>query len=158
MEGKVFYITKEKLKELKKEYEQLVEFERRKILGDESPKMLESEDISMEFVSFQEDINSLRARIDELENILSHYELIKNPPKERQLLVDLGAKVRIEVRGKENEFRIVGTLEADPDEGRISNESPIGKALLGHKVGEAIVISSPVKTVYTIKKIKYESA
>ncbi len=157
MEGKTYYITKTKLLELKKEYEQLAAFERNKILGDESPKMLESEDVNLEFVSFQEDINSLRSRMDEIETVLANHELIKNPPKEHQSVVHLGAKVKIEVRGKENEVTILGTLEANPNLQHISNESPVGKALLGHKVGDEIMISSPHQVVYKIKKIKYQT-
>lgn len=156
MDGKTFYITKEKLKGLKREYEELLDFERRKTAGEETPKIFESEDLNPEFVSFQEDMDFLRARIDELKNVLEHYELIKNPPKQKQNLIDLGAKVRIDVNGQKDEFVIVGTLEANPALGKISNESPVGKALLGHKVGDSVVVSSPAKTTYKIKSIKYE--
>ena len=51
---------------------------------------------------------------------------------------------------------VVGTLEANPEQGKISSESPVGKALLGRKIGEKVMISSPVKTIYKIKKIKYQ--
>jgi len=156
MFGKIFYITKEKLQELKKDYEQLVAFEHNKMMGQEAPKVFESEDINPEFISFQEDISFLRSRIDELKDILGNYELIKKPPKERRMFVNLGAEVKIEVAGKHDEFTILGTLEANPNLGRISNESPVGKALLGHKVGDVITISSPIKTTYTIKGITYE--
>ncbi len=157
MEGKVFYVTKEKLEELKKEYAELVDFERRKVMGEEAPKILESEDLNPEFVSFQEDMDFLRSRIEELKNIIENHELIKKPPKEKQTLVDLGAKVVVDMSGKKNEFMIVGTLEANPDIGRISNESPIGKALLGRKVGDEITIASNKKGTYKIKHIKYET-
>lgn len=156
MEGKTFYITKSKLQEIKKEYEELLDAEHHKSLGKEAPKIFESEDLNPEFVSFQEDVGFLRARIDELKNVLEHYELIKNPPKNQQVLVGLGAKVKIDVDGQKDEFTIVGTLEADPAVGKISNESPVGKALLGRKIGEEIIISSPTKTTYKIKGIKYE--
>lgn len=156
MSPKIFYITKEKLQELKKEYGELSIFERRKVMGQEAPKILESEDLNPEFVSYQEDMVFLRSRIDELRNILDNYELIKRPAKEKKLFVNLGAKVKIEVGGKQDEFTIVGTLEANPTLGKISNESPVGKALLGRKVGEEVVISSPMKTIYKIKGIKYE--
>ncbi|OGZ67543.1 MAG: hypothetical protein A3C58_02225 [Candidatus Staskawiczbacteria bacterium RIFCSPHIGHO2_02_FULL_34_10] len=156
MEEKVFYITKEKLQELKKEYEELVESERSKVVGQEAPKVLESEDLNPEFVSFQEDMNSLRDRIEELKNILDSYELIKKPPKEKQVFVGVGAKVKIDSNGKKDEFTIVGTLEANPVLGKISNESPVGKALLGRKIGDEIIISSPSKKKYKIKNIKYE--
>lgn len=156
MEGKTFYLTKAKLKELQSEYEELLDFERKTQIGHEAPKIFESEDINPEFVSFQEDVGFLRSRIDELKNILDHHELIKNPPKEKQSIIDVGAKVKIDIGGQKDEFVIVGTLEANPALGKISNESPVGKALLGHKVGDEVVVSSPVKTVYKVKGIKYE--
>lgn len=153
---KTFYLTKEKLLELKKEYEHLVAFEHAKVVGDEAPKILESEDLNPEFVSYQEDMDYLRKRIDELKNILENYEIIKNPPKGKQELVDIGAKVKVEAGKEKAEFTIVGTLEANPDAGLISNESPMGKALLGHKVGDEVPITPPLNKVYKIKGIKYE--
>lgn len=156
MEDKIFYITKEKLQELKREYEGLLAMEHKKTLGQEAPKVLESEDLNPEFVSFQEDIGFLRARMDELKNIFDHHELIKVPAKDRQGVVGVGAKVKIDVGGQKDEFVIVGTLEANPALGKISNESPVGRALLGHKVGDEILVSSPAKMTYKIKNIKYE--
>lgn len=158
MDGKIFYITKAKLQELKKEYDELLDFEHKKSLDEAAPKILESEDLNPEFVSFQEDIGFLRSRIDELRNILEHHELIKSPAKDQRGVVKLGAKVRIDVDGQKDEFIIVGTLEANPALGKISNESPVGKALLGHKIGDEVVVSSPIKTTYKIKNIKYEAS
>ncbi|MEK7664651.1 MAG: GreA/GreB family elongation factor [Patescibacteria group bacterium] len=155
MDEKIFYITKEKLKELKREYKELIELERRKNTG-EAPKIFESEDLNPEFISFQEDLSFLRSRISEIDNILEHYELIKKPAQEQQKVVGIGAKIKISVDGKKDEFILVGTLEANPALGKISNESPVGKVLLGHKVGDEVVVFSPVKTIYKIKQIKYE--
>jgi len=156
MDGKIFYITKGKLQELKKEYEGLLDFERKKALGQEAPKILESEDLNPEFVSFQEDIGFLRSRIDELKNILEHHELIRIPTKDKQGVIAVGAKVKIDVDGQKDEFIIMGTLEANPALGKISNESPVGRALLGHRVGDEVVVSSPIKVTYKVKNIKYE--
>jgi len=156
MSEKVFYITKIKLKELEKEYKDLLELERAKTIGEEAPKIFESEDLNPEFVSFQEDIGRLRSRIDEIKNILEHHELIRIPTDEKAHFVDLGAKVGVDVGGEKAEFVIVGTLEANPVLGKISNESPVGKALLGHKIGDEVVVNSQVKTTYKIKNIKYE--
>jgi len=157
MDGKIFYITKAKLKEFEKEHEELLIFEHKKALEQEAPKILESEDLNPEFVSFQEDVGFLRSRIDELKNIIDHHELIRNPAKDKQGIIGLGAKVKVAVDDQKDEFIIVGTLEANPALGRISNESPVGKALLGHKIGDEVIISSPIKTVYKIKNIKYET-
>lgn len=158
MEGKKFYLTKQKLKELEKEYKDLVAFEKSKTIGEEAPRVFESEDLNPEFLSFQEDMSFLRSRIIEIENILGNYELIKNPSNQNKNIIGLGAKVLVSVDGVKDEFVIMGTLEANPSLGRISNESPVGKALMGHKVGEEVVVSYPVKTIYKIKKIKYLSS
>jgi transcription elongation factor GreA len=118
---------------------------------------LESEDLNPEYLAFQEDLSFLENRSAELEEILKHVELIKAPPKEKQNTVYLGATVTLEDKsGLINEFMIVGTLEANPSEGKISSESPVGKAILGKKIGDEVVITSPIKVVYKIKKIKYQ--
>ncbi len=156
MNTKVFYVTKEKLQELKKEYDELLILERNKTVGQEAPKVFESEDINPEFVSYQEDMDALRLRIDELNTIIEKHELIKNPAKEHRGAVNVGATVLIDVNGKKDEFTIVGTLEANPDASKISNESPVGMALLGHKVGDEVVVPSPIDKKYKIKDIKYE--
>lgn len=154
MEEKKFYITKQKLKELQKEYQNSLNFLHLKTKS-ETPKVLESEDLNSEYSTLQEDLNFLRARIDELDNIFKNYELITIPPKGEQKVVGLGAKIIVTVDGEKDEFTIVGTIEANPSLGKISNESPVGRALLGHKVGEEVVISSPIKVFYKIKKISY---
>lgn len=156
MEGKIFYVTKEKLSDLQKEYDQLVALEHQKLSTQEAPRMLESEDINPEFVSYQEEVTSLRDRIEELKNIIEHHQIIKNPPKAEQDAVGVGATVKMDVGGEKAEFMITGTLEADPVVGKISNESPVGKALLGKKIGDEVIVDSPEKTKYKIKDIRYE--
>jgi transcription elongation factor GreA len=156
-EEKKFYLTKEGLERIKKEYRDLKELKLAKTKG-ESPKILHSEDLNPEYLAFQEDVSFLEARIIELENILKNIELIKPPRKEKQNIVDLGATILVEVDGQNDEFTLVGSLEANPSIGKISNESPVGKALLGRKVGDEVVVSSPIKTTYKIKKIKYKIA
>lgn len=154
MEEKKFYLTKEGLERIKKEYKALKELKFAKTKG-ESPKILNSEDLNPEYLAFQEDINFLESRIIELENIIKNAELIKIPRKDKQNIIDLGATIWVEVDGQTDEFMLVGSLEANPSIGKISNESPVGRALLGHRVGDVVVISSPIQTTYKIKKIKY---
>ena len=156
--AKKFYLTKEGLAKIEREYQELKKIRFAKIKG-ESPKIWHSEDLNPEYLSFQEDLNFLESRIAELEYILKNIELIKNPPKEKQNIVDLGATVTLEeADGQINEFMIVGTLEANPGEGKISSESPVGKSILGKKIGEEVVITSPIKVVYKVKKIRYHSS
>lgn len=152
--GKKFYLTKKGLEEVKKEHKELLEIRKCKTKG-EMPEILHSEDINPEYLSYMEDIELLDEKISELENVLKNTEIISPPKKEKRKEVGFGAKVHLEVDGSKDQFEIVGTIEANPSLGRISNESPVGKALIGLKEGETIVISSPVKTLYKIKKIEY---
>jgi len=157
METKMFYLTKEGLERIKKEYKDLKNLRLAKTKGDEVPKILESEDVNPEYLSFQEDLNFLETRLVELDNILKNAILIKPPGKEKQNIIDMGARVTVQVNDQTTEFTIVGSLEADPALGKISNESPVGRALLGHRVGDEILLSSPIEAIYKIKKIRYLS-
>jgi transcription elongation factor GreA len=149
---KKFYLTKEGLERLKKEYETLRSLRLSKIKGESS-----LEDIRVKYIPFIEDMNFLESRIAELEQILKNSVLIKKPPKNQQHIVHLGAIVTLEDEdGAINEFMLVSTLEANPSEGKISTESPVGKALLGKKIGDEIIITSPIRVKYKIKKIRYE--
>lgn len=152
---KKFYLTKEGFEKIKKEYEDLKNLRLKKIKR-EKPQILHSEDLNPEYFTFQEDMDLLEFRIDELRDILDNVEIIKAPPKNLQHIVHLGATVTLEEEGKFNEFMIVGSLESNPNEGKISSESPVGKALLGKKIGDEVIITSPIKVVYKIKKIRYE--
>jgi len=155
MEEKKFYLTKEGLERIKKEYKELKNLRLAKSKG-ETPNIFQSEDVNPEYLAFQEDLNFLETRLAELELILKNVQLISPPPKEKRNIIDVGAKVLVEVDGRKEEFEIVGSLEANPAMGRISNESPVGRAFLGHKAGDEVVVSSPIKTIYKVKKIKYQ--
>ena len=154
MANEKFYLTKQGLEKIKKEYENLKEFRLEKIKG-KRPEILHSQDLNPEYFSFQEDLDRLDLRISELSNVLDNVEIIKAPPKSERNVVHLGATVTLEEDGKLNEFMIVGSLEANPSEGKISAESPVGKALVGKKKGDEALITSPIKVVYKIKKIRY---
>ena len=157
MEEQKFYLTKEGLEKIRREYETLKELKLAKTKG-ESPKILNSEDLNPEYLAFQEDISFLESRMLELGSVIKNVEIISHPKKEDQGAINLGATVLVSVDGQQDEFTLVGSLEANPSMGRISNESPVGKALLGHKIGDEVVVSSPIKTIYHIKKIKYDLA
>ncbi|MBA7705246.1 Transcription elongation factor GreA [subsurface metagenome] len=156
-EEKIFYLTKEGLQRIKKEHQDLEELKLAKTKG-ESPKVIYSDELNPEYTAFQEDLGFLESRLSELEHILKNSQLIKPPSKEKQKTIQLGATVLVSVDDQNDEFTIVGHLEANPSIGRISNESPVGQALLGHRMGDKVVISSPVKTTYKIKKIRYEGS
>lgn len=152
-----YYLTKQGLKRIEKEFEDLKKIRLAKTKGD-TPSLLQSDDINPEYVAFREDLSFLESRIVELQHILKNIELIKLPPKNRRDIVHLGATVTLqESDGQINEFTIVGTLEANPSEGKISSDSPIGKTLLGHKLNDKLEVTSPIKVIYKIKRIKYSS-
>ncbi len=153
-EEKKFYLSEQGLERMKKEYRELKKFKLAKE-KEELPEIWHSEDLDSEHLFFQKDPELLAARLVELKEILKNAKLIKIPSTKKQNIIGLGAKVKVEVDCQSDEFKIVGTLEADPSLGNISNESPVGKALLGHRVGDEVVVSSPIKTVYKIKRIKY---
>ncbi|GMX58603.1 MAG: transcription elongation factor GreA [Candidatus Microsyncoccus archaeolyticus] len=149
-----YYITKKKLRELEEELENLKKIKKEDFSKD-SPSVFEGEDINPDFAFYQDGLEELDMRIEELENILKNYIIIKAPQEKDK--VNLGARVVFKDNSSlENEFRIVGTLEANPFEGKISNESPIGIALLGKRVGD--IISVGRNNSYRIIKINYEES
>lgn len=152
-----YYITKEKLEEIKKEYESIKKVLHEEIAGD-VPNFLESNDPNPDFYLFEENLDSLNSRAEVLENILKNYTIIESPAKADRDKVQLGACVvcNNEEIGQQ-EYKIVGTIEANPFEGKISNESPVGMALIGKKVGDIINIPQARKN-YKILKIQYGDA
>ncbi len=156
LERKKFYLTKEGLNRIKKEYGNLKKIKFSK-LREDPPQVLHSDEMNPEYLSFYEDLDLREIRLAELNNILKNIELIETPQKEERNIVNLGAIVFVEVNDQIDKFEIVGFLEANPSIGRISNESPVGKALWGHKVGDKVVVSFPTTTIYKIKKIRYLS-
>ena len=155
MEKKRFYLTKQGLEKIKKQYQELRRLRKSKS-KEGVPQVFHSEEVNPDYLVFQEDMSFLEDQIAEFKFILKNAKLIKPPSKEKQNIVHLGASVLVETDdGQLDEFKIVGSLEANPSLGRISNESPVGKVLLGRKVGEEVVVQSAIKTVYKIKSIRY---
>lgn len=94
----------------------------------------------------------IEGRIAEIDSILKQAKIIK---KSTGGVVDIGSTVHVELEDGKQEFRIVGSTEADPSKGLISNESPIGQALLGCKQGDEVEVEVPAGTMtYKIIKIK----
>ena len=93
----------------------------------------------------------IEGRIAEVENILKHSVVIEVTESD---IVVLGSTVHLELEDGEQHYTIVGSTEANPDEGKISNESPIGKALMGKKKGEQVEVLVPSGTMtYKIKHV-----
>jgi transcription elongation factor GreA len=94
-----------------------------------------------EFLDARRDLERLEARVAELRRMLGRSELIEEVSGRRE--VQPGTRVRLRCEGVIEQFQIVGSLEADPLHGRISNESPLGHILIGHHVGESVEWETP---------------
>ena len=96
----------------------------------------------------------VEGRIQELEMLLATARVIEENGKDKSGVVQVGSKVTIKEQGFDSEtYTIVGVAEASPREGKISNESPIGKAILGHHSGEEVHVETPSGT-YKVKITK----
>lgn len=150
---KQYHLTKEGLAELKEELANLIA--RRSEIAAEIASARSQGDLSenAEYHEAKEEQGRNESRIEEIEGILASAEVITTPKDDNK--VRLGSKVKLKTEdGKTKEFQIVGTVEADPLNGKISDESPIGQALLGKKEGEEVEIKTPAETTaYTIADI-----
>ena len=105
-----------------------------------------------EYDAAREEQGLVETRIAEVEDILIHATIIKAASKNG---VGLGSTVELKTGSKKVSYTVVGPVEADPLEGKISNESPIGEALMGKKAGEKVTITTPKGSItYTIEAIK----
>ncbi len=145
------YFTKQGLKEIEKERQTLLALKKEKRDG-KHPEILHSEEVNPEYLAYIEDADLLDVKLTDLDYIIKHAEIIKPPSKNNQDTVFLGAKVLLDSGKDQNEFELVNTFEADPVKGKVSVKSPIGKALLGHKKGEEVVLADKKNK---IKKISY---
>lgn len=148
-----YFLTEERLGELKTELESL-KTDKRIEISEKLKKAKELGDLSenAEYSEARDDQAKVEQRIAELEEILRNVAIIKKEGDTEA--VDIGSKVELNKNGKVLEFSIVGSNEAKPELNLISNESPLGKKLIGRKVGESITIDAPNgKIEYKILKI-----
>jgi len=123
--------------------------------GDIADKIAEARDYgdlteNAEYDSAREEQGIVETRVAEIEDILLNAEIIKASKGGK---VHLGSSVELE-NGKRMTYRVVGSVEADPINGKISDESPIGLAIMGKVVGDKVSITTPKgETTYTIISI-----
>jgi transcription elongation factor GreA len=142
---KQFRLTRAGVDELQTELDALIA--KRAGVADAIKTAREQGDLSenAEYQSARAEQERNEARISELENIVQNVEIIKKPRGDSK--VQLGSTVKLKgAGGKAKEFQVVGTVEANPLSGKISDESPIGQAMLGKKVGDAVEIKTPNDT------------
>lgn len=137
---KKFYLTKEGIQELKTEQAELIA--KRGPIAERIKTAREFGDLTenAEYTSARQEQEIVENRISEIEHILQNVEVIAKPRGDNK--VQLGSTVKLKANGKFKEFKVVGTVEADPLNGKISDESPIGKELMGKAEGDKVSIKT----------------
>jgi transcription elongation factor GreA len=150
-------LTIEGLEELKSELKALKEVKLPKVIARVSSAR-EQGDLSenADYHSAKEEQNFVETRISEIEDVISRSVVVKESKGTSK--VSIGSKVSLTLKGKSGKtfnYEIVGEFESDPEEGKISSVSPIGKALLGKKKGESVPVVVPAgEVVYHIEDIQ----
>lgn len=146
-------LTPEGLAELKREHEGLVNVKRPEAVT-RLASAREAGDLSenSEYAAAKTDLSFIDGRIIELEDIMHGAKVVTSHGKSH---VDVGCKVTLTISGKKETFHLVGEWEANPMEKKISHSSPLGKALIGKKVGEKVEVEAPAgKNLYKILDIE----
>jgi transcription elongation factor GreA len=146
MDEKPVLLTKEGLRALEDELDQLVNVRR----GEVAERIRQARDFgdiaeNAEYTEAKNEQSLLEGRILTLEVMVRNAVMIEEEPRERGV-VAVGAEVKVSSDEGEEIYSIVGAAEADPLVGRISNESPLGRALLGHRAGDEVEWISPIGT------------
>ncbi len=139
---------------MKEEYEELTR-ERRKEIAQKIREAREQGDLSENaaYKAAKEEQMFVERRIDELDAILKQAKIVER--SEACGKVVLGCEVRVHLEGEDQKFIIVGAEEANPVEGKISYESPMGQALMGKALGDKVEVEAPGgKITYVIKDIE----
>ena len=148
------YLTKEKFEELELELMRL-KTEGRKEVTESLKIAKELGDLSenSQYIEARDEQQRVERRISEIEQMLKEAEIITRKPKKRDA-VEVGATVEASRNGDTVKFFIVGSSETNPMGGYISNESPLGRVLMGKKVGDTVEVKTPSgKTNYKIQSI-----
>ena len=146
-------LTQKGYDDLKIEHEDLLKNKKPKAI-DRLSKARSMGDLSENaaYVSARDQQAFIEGRISELEDIIK--KAVVSTGVSSGGIVSVGSKIRVHVDGGEEEYIVVGAPEADPKEGKISHESPLGNALVGKKVGDKVEIEAPMgKLVYTILSV-----
>jgi len=149
------FLTKEGFQKLQDELEYLRTAKRQEVANRLHEAMEGGELIeNAEYEAAKNEQAFVEGRIQELDVLLASAKIIEENGKKKSDGVQLGSKVTIKEGNFEAEtFTVVGMAEANPREGKISNESPIGKAILSRKVGETVKVETPGGT-YNVKILK----
>ncbi len=147
-------LTPEGYQRAKQELEELKHVKRKEIAGRiQDAKELGDLSENAEYAEAKNEQSFTEGRIVELENLIKTAVVIDSPTD--STVVRVGSTVTVKGKSTEATYTIVGSNEADPTAGKISNESPLGKAFIGKRAGDAITVTTPAgKSSYTIQTIR----
>ena len=151
---KKYLLTKDGLKKLQAELKFLIEVRRKEVI-ERIREAAAHCDLSenADYSQAREEQSFVEGRILEIEDILRNAEIIVTPAG--HAVVAVGSTVTVKVDNKERKYTIVGSNEANPGQGRISNESTVGRALLGKRVGDKVKVKAPAGEVeYEVLEIE----
>lgn len=147
-------ITKAGLKKIEKELARLETVGRRDVADKiHQAHELASTQNNAEYEDAKNEQAMVEGRIAQLQSLITNATIIDEAGAHKSKLVTLGSNVKVRSEGKSQEFTIVGPAETDPSEGKISNESPVGRALIGKKLHDEVQVSVP-RGVITMKITK----
>lgn len=138
------YLTTEGVEELRQELDHLVNV-KRPALADRLHRAIQQGDLSenADYIAAKEEQGFLEGRIQQIEAMLRNAVIIQEEGTSDKVILGSRVTVREEGADEVEDFRIVGPAEADPINGKVSNESPLGRSLLGHGVGDAVTVEAP---------------
>lgn len=147
-------ITQEGLEKLEAELKELVDVRRPDVISRiKSAKELGDLSENAEYSSAKDEQSFIEGRIQELEDVIKHAKVVQDD-KGGDKTVRIGSHVTVKVDGETDKYELVGPAESDPAHGKISTDSPVGQALLGHKEKEVVKVKTPDgEVVYTIVSI-----
>ena len=150
----IHYLTQEGLEKIQKELDYLKTVKRPQI-AERLANAIAQGDLSenADYEDAKDEQLHTDKRIVDLTQIIKNYELIDHRQSSGDT-VDLGSTVKVKFNGKDHEYTIVGSEEADPGQGKISHESPLGKAFIGRKKNDKVEVKTPGGTIsYKILEI-----
>ena len=155
--AKEYRLSAERFEELKKELTYLKTVKEKEV-ADLIKEARSFGDLSenSEYDEAKNEQGKLYSRIAEVENILANHVVIEEDTENTDI-VGMGSRITVRdiITGDEETYQVVGSQEADPMNGRISEESPFGKAIVGRKAGEEVVVEAPEGNIaYRIIKIE----
>lgn len=140
--SKKYLLTQEGLLKLNEELKHLINDKRKEVIERIREAAAHGDlNENADYAQAREEQSFIEGRIMEIEDMIKNAEIITASHQHNN--VTIGSTVKVKVNGEEKSYKIVGSNEANPLEGKISNESTVGVALLGKKIGDKVVVSTP---------------